>query len=85
MDLSKSSACPIPFIRTRTIRGIAYNYLVESYREDGKPHQRILAYLGEHKTVAAAHSRWSEQAKTAPDAVSRKHAREMMKRLEQYL
>ena len=75
----------MPFIRTKTIKGVSYNYLVENYREDGKLHQRVLAYLGEHRSVAAAHNSWSGQAKSAPDAVSRKHAREMMKRLEQYL
>jgi hypothetical protein len=31
-----------------------YYYLVESYRESGKVHQRTLAYLGEYPTVEEA-------------------------------
>jgi uncharacterized tellurite resistance protein B-like protein len=31
-----------------------YYYLVESYRENGKVHQRTLAYLGEYPTVEEA-------------------------------
>jgi len=33
------------FIRKKKIRGKDYSYLVESYREDGKVKQRVLAYL----------------------------------------
>ena len=66
------------------MKGIAYHYLVEGYRVDGKPRQRVLAYLGEHHTVKAAHAYWQKQAKAANTA-DRKHAREMVSRLKQYL
>jgi hypothetical protein len=45
-----------------------YYYLVESYRESGKVHQRTLAYLGEYPTVEEALARlpqdierWTEE------------------------
>ena len=75
----------MPFIRSKTIKGLLYNYLVESFREDGKPRQRVLVYLGEFHTVKAAYKHWAAEAKTGADASIRKHAREMAKRLEQYL
>lgn len=34
------------YIRTKTVKGHEYRYLVESYREGGKVKQRILKYLG---------------------------------------
>lgn len=75
----------MPFIRTKLIKGIGYHYLVESFREEGKPRQRVLLYLGQHETVTAAYKHWQEQTQKAPNAESRKHAREMVKRLEFYI
>lgn len=75
----------MPFIRTKRIRGIEYYYLVESYRVDGKIHQRVLAYLGRHSTVRGAHRYWKQQVTAGEDAATRKHAREMVKKLEAYL
>ena len=34
------------FIRVKTVKDAKYYYLVESYRDDGKVKQRILAYYG---------------------------------------
>ena len=34
------------FVRVKIIYGIAYEYLVENYREDGKVRQRMVEYLG---------------------------------------
>lgn len=75
----------MPFVRTKLVKGIRYHYLVESYREDGKPRQRVLAYLGEHATVKAALRYWQKQASVGPDAVARKHAREMIRKLKLYV
>ena len=75
----------MPFIRTKIIKGIEYHYLVESVRVDGKPRQRVLAYLGEHSTVKAAHRYWQKQVNAGQDAAARKHARVMVKKLAQYL
>jgi len=43
------------FIRKKTINGKTYHYLVESRRVDGKPRQRVIAYLGEWDTVEDAY------------------------------
>jgi hypothetical protein len=75
----------VPFVRSKTVKGLLYNYLVESYREDGKPRQRVVAYLGEFSTVRAAYKHWAGEAKAGADAGIRKHAREMAKKLEPYL
>src|SRR4028119_2391597 len=36
----------MPYIAHRQVKGHIYRYLVESYRQDGKPRQRPLKYLG---------------------------------------
>jgi hypothetical protein len=75
----------MPFVRTKVVRGIAYYYLVESCREGNKVRQRVLLYLGKHSTVRAAYTYWRKQLKAAKDAEHKKHAREMVKKLEEYL
>ena len=37
------------FIRTKTIQGKEYYYLVESYRLGGKVKQRVIKYIGRGK------------------------------------
>lgn len=73
------------FVRAKTVKGITYYYLVEGYRDDGKVRQRVLAYLGQHKTVQTAYDYWREQVKEAKDAGDKQHAREMLKKLKRYL
>lgn len=34
------------FIRTKKFGNGEYSYLVEAYRKDGKPQQRVIRYLG---------------------------------------
>ena len=34
------------FIRSKRIKGKLYYYIVESYWENGGPHQRVCLYLG---------------------------------------
>lgn len=68
-------ALSMPFVRTKFIKGIEYHYLVENYREDGKVRQRVLCYLGEFATVAAALDYWRAEVRTAKDAERKQHAR----------
>jgi hypothetical protein len=75
----------MPFIRVKWIKGVAYYYLVESFREDRKVRQRVLAYLGEHNSLESAHAYWCGQAKTTKNTATKQHAREMVKKLKQYL
>jgi hypothetical protein len=75
----------MPFVRTKLVKGIRYHYLVEAYREDSKPRQRVLAYLGEHATVKAALRYWQKQVNAGSDAAARKQAREMVKKLKPYV
>jgi hypothetical protein len=75
----------MPFVRTKLVKGIRYHYLVEAYREDGKPRQRVVVYLGAFATVQAALRYWEKQASVGNDAAARKHAREMVKKLKPYL
>ncbi len=42
----------MPYIAHRKVKGNTYRYLVESYRENGKPRQRELKYLGAAPTLA---------------------------------
>ena len=41
--------------------------------------------LGEHSTLEDAHAYWAEEVKTATDTAAKQHARERVKKLEQYL
>lgn len=75
----------MPYIRTKLVKGIAYYYLVEGVREGGKVRQRVLLYLGKHSTVKEALAHWRKELKVAKDAESRKHARQMVRKLEAYL
>jgi hypothetical protein len=76
----------MPFIRSKTIKGRVYFYLVESYWADGgKPRQRVLLYLGRFETVQAAYHYWQGQVTAAKDAAGRRHARMMVGKLEAYL
>ena len=74
----------MPYIRTKRIGGVEFYYLVESTRVDGKPRQRVIAYLGKFSTVEAALVHWREQVKAGPDAKARKHALEMVRKLAPY-
>jgi len=42
------------FIRTKTVRGQTYHYLVESQRGNGIPKQRVILYLGHYKSIDEA-------------------------------
>jgi hypothetical protein len=75
----------MPFIRTKEIKGIPYHYLVQSFRDGGKVRQRVLVYLGQFPTVRKAYNHWKRQTEAAPDAASRKHARQMVKELTPHL
>lgn len=82
---NKVGSVHLPFIRTKTIKGIEYRYLVESYREGDRVRQRVLLYLGQHSTVREAYRHWKRQVMAAPGAAARKHARQMVKQLAPYL
>lgn len=75
----------VTFVRTKTIKGIEYRYLVEGVREGDKVRQRVVAYLGAHKTVKAAYAHWTREAKKQQSAADAKHAKMMVKKLAQYL
>ncbi len=74
----------MPFVRAKQVKGCTYYYLCESYWADGRPHQRVIAYLGQYRTVKAALAHWQKQVRTGGDAAARKHAREMVKKLTPY-
>ncbi len=42
------------YVRKKKVDGREYHQLVESYREDGKVRQRVLAHLGRYATVDEA-------------------------------
>lgn len=73
------------YVRTKTIKGRTYYYLVEGVRVGNKTYQKVVAYLGVHETVKAAHDYWRKQARAATSADDRRRARAKAKNLEQYL
>jgi hypothetical protein len=72
----------VPYIRKKWVSGAEYHYLVHSIRVDGRPRQKVLAYLGRHKTVRAAYAYWKRQSKKPG---KKTHSLKMMKQLEPYL
>lgn len=42
------------FVRTKEVKGHKYHQLVESYREDGRVRQRVVAHLGESESLDEA-------------------------------
>lgn len=48
----KSSA----FIRSKTVKGRVYWYLVSAFRVDGKPHQKVIGYLGDQRPDSVPHA-----------------------------
>ena len=73
------------FIRSKTVKGQQYFYLVDGVREGDKVRQRVLVYLGKHKTVRGAHAYWQKQAEAGENATTRRRAREKAKKLQQYM
>jgi hypothetical protein len=76
---------PVAFVRTKTVKGIEYHYLVEGVREKGKVRQQVVAYLGPHKSVKAAHAYWTRMTKKEQSATDIKHAKQMVKKLARFL
>jgi hypothetical protein len=74
----------VSYVRKKVVKGIEYHYLVESRWIDGKPRQRVIAYLGAHKSVKSAHAYWMRQAKKKQNA-DVKHAKAMVKRLARFI
>ena len=72
------------FVRTKTVKGIEYHYLVEGIREDGKVRQRVVCYLGQHASVRAAYRFWSREARKSDKSRTR-FALKMLKALKRYL
>ncbi|HKV92326.1 MAG TPA: hypothetical protein VJW20_07240 [Candidatus Angelobacter sp.] len=72
----------VPYIRTKWNKGIRYSYLVHGIRVDGRVQQKVLAYLGQHKTVLEAYEYWARQRKTPGKKI---HAERMMRKLKPFL
>jgi len=51
------------FIRAKKFNGRTYYYLVEAYREHGKPKQRVIRYLGKDKPSPEALQRIISEVK----------------------
>ncbi len=73
------------FIRKKVRKDATYYYVVQNVRVGDRVRQRVLCYLGRHKTVASAQRYWKKQADKATDSAAKKQAREMIEKLEQYL
>ena len=75
----------MPFVRKKVNKGQIYHYLCECRWIDGKPRQRVIAYLGRYATVRGAHAYWTRQAKKKQNPAEAKHAKMMVKKLSRYL
>ena len=74
------------FVRSKTVKGQEYFYWVENTWEDGRTKQTVLAYLGRHSSVRAAHAHWVRESKKPGATVKRKrYAATMANKLKRYL
>jgi hypothetical protein len=67
------------------VKGIQYSYLVQGVREGDRVRQKVVAYLGAHKTVKAAYAHWIREAKNPQSRADGKHAKQMVRKLARYL
>jgi hypothetical protein len=72
----------VSFIRKKKRNGAEYFYLVKCERVNGRIQQKVLVYLGQHKSVKAAHDYWIEQSKMTG---RKRHAIQMTKKLAPYI
>jgi hypothetical protein len=72
----------VAFVRKKRIDGVEYHYLVQGTRIDGKVKQRVVAYLGKHRTVEAAYLHWAREGRKRG---RKQYATKMMKTLEPFL
>lgn len=72
----------VPYIRVKWNKGNPYHYLVAGQRVAGLVKQKILAYLGQHKSVLEAYEYWARQRMNPARKV---HAERMMKKLKPFL
>ena len=72
----------VPYVRVKWNKGVRYSYLVHGIRMDGRVQQKVLAYLGQHRTVLEAYEFWARQRKTPGKKI---HAERMMKKLKPFL
>jgi hypothetical protein len=80
-----STFCDVTFVRTKMVKGIEYRYLVQGVREGDRVRQKVVAYLGAHKTVKAAYAHWMREAKNSKDRAAQRHAKQMVQTLKHYL
>ena len=73
------------YVRKKVVKGIEYHYLVESRWIDGKPRQKVVAYLGHYATVRGAHAHFVRQAKKKQKPAEAKHAKAMVKKLARFI
>jgi hypothetical protein len=70
------------FVRKKVVKGKTYYQLVECRWEDGRPRQKVIAYLGRFATVRGAHAYWIRES----DTPGRKtQAAKMLKKLRPYI
>jgi hypothetical protein len=67
------------------VKGIEYRYLVQGVRDGDRVRQKVVAYLGAHKTVKAAYAYWVREAKKRQIPAEAKHAKQMVRKLARYL
>jgi len=70
------------FVRKKKDKNRTYRYLCECRWINGKPRQRIVAYLGRHQSVKAAYKYWQRESKKKG---RKTYASKMMKKLLPYL
>lgn len=75
----------MPFVRKKVNKGQIYHYLCECRWIDGKPRQRVVAYLGRFATVRGAHAHWMRETKKRRTRAETKHAKQMVKKLKKYI
>jgi len=68
-------------IRRTFVKRQPHYFVVETFPANGGNRQRILAHLGNHKTVEDALKHWQEREKTAKTGAGKDYAREMIEKL----
>lgn len=70
------------FVRKKLVNGVEYHYLVQGVRDGDRVKQKVIVYLGKHKSVEEAYLYWVREARK-PER--KQQAEKMLKQLEPFL
>src|SRR5579863_7510907 len=83
--MTAPKGCKMLQVHKTCVHGAFCYYLVQTFTVNGRPRQRVLFNLGEHRTIEEALEYWRAKGNEAKSEVGRKYAAELVRKLSHYL